>query len=264
MMRKKIKAINARIRRDKHAFIVYSILRFFVILTIIRSYFTGRYESVFTCCLALFLMLLPALIEDSFKIEIPDFFQGVIYVFIFAAEILGEINAYYILIPGWDTMLHTINGFLCAAVGFSLVDLLNKKSSYIDLSPFYISIVAFCFSMTVGVCWEFIEFTIDQVLVKDSQKDFIVEEFYSATLDGMKKEYTGYVKDIKKTIIETEEGTYVIEGGYLDIGLKDTMKDLWVNCIGAIVFSCIGYVYLIKQPEKSILDNLLITKEKEE
>ena len=79
-------------------------------------------------------------------------------------------------------MLHTINGFLCAAIGFSLFNILNRGSKSMQLSPFYLAIVAFCFSMTVGVIWEFIEFTFDQVFLLDMQKDFIVSNIGSVTL----------------------------------------------------------------------------------
>lgn len=265
MISKKIKAIYDRIRMDKKASIIYLILHTLVILTMIRSYFSGRYESMFTCCIALVLMLIPAWVENSFHIDIPGFLQAVIYIFIFAAEILGEINDYYILIPGWDTMLHTINGFLCGAIGFSLVELLNKKTAYVDLSPFFISVAAFCFSMTVGVCWEFFECSTDIFLLKDSQKDTVIDRFYSVKLHELDRSYSGYVEDIKKTTIETEDGqVYVIDHGYIDVGIYDTMEDLWVNCIGALTFSVIGYFYLKNKPEKSILDNLLITKEEDE
>ena len=79
--------------------------------------------------------------------------------FIFSAEILGEISSFYVLFPFWDTTLHTLNGFLAAAIGFSLVDLLNRSDRVkFDLSPLFLSITAFCFSMTIGVLWEFFEF----------------------------------------------------------------------------------------------------------
>ena len=156
-MRKYIKRLKARISLNKKQFITYSILRTLVILTAVRCIFTRNYESLAICILSLILFLLPSLFEQLLKIEIPPVFQMIIYVFIYAAEILGEVNKYYTAIPGWDTMLHTINGFLCAAIGFSLFNILNRGSKSMQLSPFYLAIVAFCFSMTVGVIWEFIE-----------------------------------------------------------------------------------------------------------
>ena len=140
-------------------------------------------------------------------------------------------------------MLHTLNGFLCAAIGFSLVDLLNRTSKRIQLSPIYLSVVAFCFSMTIGVCWEFVEFFFDSMFYLDMQKDFVIQKIGSIYFDPAHSQVPVQVSGITRTILETASGkTYVVDGGYLDIGLIDTMKDLFVNFIGAIVFSVIGYL----------------------
>ena len=245
-----INYIRVRIRRDPVAFRIYSILRVLVILVAIRQLVAGNFEGFAICILSLLLFLLPSLLEDHFKIEIPTAFEIIIYLFIFAAEILGEVDAFYTAIPGWDTMLHTINGFLAAAVGFSLVDLLNRHSKRVDLSPFYLALAAFCFSMTIGVLWEFIECAADLFFGQDMQKDFIVQSFQSVTLDPTHSQKIIAVKNITDTVIHTADGkTYTIEGGYLDIGILDTMKDLFVNFIGAVVFSTLGYFY-VKRREK--------------
>jgi hypothetical protein len=253
-----IRHLKARIRKNKKAFIVYSILRILVLLTMIRSIITGDYESTFTCVLVLVLFLLPAFAEDAFKMEVPQLFQIIIYLFIFAAEIMGEINRYFVRVPGWDTMLHTMNGFLCAAVGFSMVYLLNRNSDRIELSPFYMALVAFCFSMTIGVLWEFFECLVD-LHGGDMQKDFIVKSFNSVTLDPENRGNVVHVRDITRTIIETGSGTeYIIEGGYLDIGILDTMKDLFVNFVGAIVFVVIGFFYVRKDPNRVVNSGLIL------
>ncbi len=264
-MRTYIRRLKARISLNKKQFITYSILRILVLLTAVRCAFTHNYESLAICVLTLVLFLLPSLFEQLLKIEIPPVFQVIIYLFIFAAEILGEVNKYYTAIPGWDTMLHTINGFLCAAIGFSLFNILNRGSKSMQLSPFYLSLVAFCFSMTVGVVWEFIEFTADQVFFLDMQKDFVISSFSSVTLDESNTQIPVRVFDITRTIIETKNGDpVVIEGGYLDIGIIDTMKDLLVNFIGAIVFSVIGYFYEARNKTKSVAKELLIEPLSEE
>lgn len=189
-------------------------------------------------------------------VEIPTVFEAAIYIFIFAAEILGEIDAFYTTIPGWDTMLHTINGFLAAAVGFSMVDLLNRHSKLVDLSPFYVAMAAFCFSMTIGVVWEFIECAADLFFGQDMQKDFIVQSFQSVTLDPTNSQKIVAVKNITDTVIHTADGkTYTIQGGYLDIGILDTMKDLFVNFIGALVFSTLGYFYVKRREKLNTTEN---------
>ena len=264
-MRTYIRRLKARISLNKKQFIAYSILRILVLLTAVRCAFTHNYESLAICVLTLVLFLLPSLFEQLLKIEIPPVFQIIIYLFIFAAEILGEVNKYYTAIPGWDTMLHTINGFLCAAIGFSLFNILNRGSKSMQLSPFYLSLVAFCFSMTVGVVWEFIEFTADQMFFLDMQKDFVISSFASVTLDESNTQIPVRISEITRTIIETKNGDpVVIEGGYLDIGIIDTMKDLVVNFIGAIVFSVIGYFYEARNKTKSVAKELMIEPLSEE
>lgn len=100
-------------------------------------------------------------------------------------------------------MLHTINGFLCAAIGFSLFNILKSAvANPCSCHPFIWQFVAFCFSMTVGVIWEFVEFTFDQVFLLDMQKDFIVSNIGSVTLDESKTQTPVRIYDITKTIIE--------------------------------------------------------------
>lgn len=250
--KQRIRRLQERIRLDKNTFILYSVLRVLIIISAVRCFFNGNYEGVALCVLSLLLFLLPAFFEQKLKVDIPPLFEAAIYLFIFAAEILGEVNHYYTRLPGWDTMLHTINGFLCAAIGFSLVEILNRNSKRIQLSPIYMAIVGFCFSMTIGVCWEFIEYGFDQLFYLDMQKDFIVQNIGSVTLDPTNSQIPVKVSDIIRTVIYTASGqTYTIEGGYLDIGINDTMKDLFVNFIGAIVFSVIGYLYEAHRGKRS-------------
>lgn len=247
-----IRRLKLNIRRNKKTFILYSVLRVLVILAMIRSLLIGNYEGVMLCLLSLALFLLPSFVMQRFRVQIPPLFEGLIYIFIFASEILGELDHYFVWVPGWDTMLHTVNGFLCAAVGFSLVYLLNRHSRDIRLSPLYLALVAFCFSMTIGVLWEFFECAMDQFFRADMQKDFILRAFTSVTLDPDGAGNKVRVADVTRTVIQTASGRdYVIEGGYLDVGLLDTMKDLFVNFIGAAVFSVIGYFYALRGDDRS-------------
>lgn len=258
-IRVRVARLKDRIRRDPRAFRLYSVLRLLVILTLIANLVRGNYENAALCILSLVLFLIPAFFEKQLRIEIPPLFESIIYLFIFSAEILGEVNHFYTLIPGWDTILHTLNGFLCAAIGFAMVDLLNRHSSNLNLSPFYLAATAFCFSMTIGVIWEFIEFFGDQFFFLDMQKDFIVRKISSVTLDPTHSQIPFVISNITKTIIETADGQqYVVSGGYLDIGIIDTMKDLLVNFIGAVVFSVLGYLYVKNRDEKKLAGRLMI------
>ena len=149
---------------------------------------------------------------------------------------------FYVRVPHWDTILHTVNGFLCAAVGFALVDLLNEsKNIKFQLSPIFVAIVAFCFSMTIGVFWEFLEFGCDMLLKTDMQKDFIVNSISSVALDPANTNKTIHINDISNIAIN---GKALGVSGYIDIGLIDTMKDLIVNFVGAFIFSIIGFFYI--------------------
>ena len=241
---------------------VYLVLRGLVIFVLIRSLLRREYQSMFLCALSLVLMVLPSIISKKLKIVLPSTLEIIILLFIFAAEILGEIHSFYVRIPNWDTMLHTINGFLCAAIGFCLVDMLNRNDQFsFKLSPLYLAIVSFCFSMTVGVLWEFYEFGVDQLLGMDMQKDTVVHIINSVNLDPTRSNTVIHIQDIVDTIVVHSDGTQesLGLGGYLDLGIIDTMKDLLVNFIGAVVFSTIGYFY-VKQEGKGKVANRFIPK----
>ena len=238
-------AMDKELREHKSSFIVFYILRILVIVTLVRQIFLHNYEGAFFCVLTIALLYVPSWVQVRLRIELPPPLEITILCFIFAAEILGEVNAFYVRVPNWDTMLHTINGFLAAAVGFSMVLLLNDNDKLtFDLSPFFLAMVAFCFSMTIGVLWEFFEVGADLLLHTDMQKDTIVSGFASVMLDPSYGNKAIPVRYIVQTTIETANGQHVVIAGYLDIGLLDTMKDLAVNFVGAVVFSTIGFFYV--------------------
>lgn len=235
-------------RREKRSVtMVYILLRTSVVLVMLAQIFNRNFENVFLCVLTLLLFMMPSLMERKLDIALPNTLEIIILLFIYAAEIMGEIGAYYVNYPYWDTVLHTLNGFLCAAIGFSLLDILNRHNEVrFHLSPLYLAIVAFCFSMTVGVIWEFFECTMDQLFFLDMQKDTVVSTIGSVMLDPTGGNTPVVLKDITDVIIVQADGTQTALGlgGYLDIGLLDTMEDLFVNFIGALTFSIIGYFYV--------------------
>ena len=185
--------LKGTIRRQPVVFAVYLVLRLIVLATLVSSIIRGEYESAFICLLVLALFLLPFFIQQNFGIALPSTLEIIILLFIFAAEILGELECYFITYPHWDSMLHTTTGFLCAATGFALIDILNRN----------------------------IPITIDGI--------------HSVAVNGQDLGFDGY----------------------LDIGLYDTMADLFVNFVGAVVFSTIGYFY-IKQRGKGRLARAFI------
>lgn len=259
----KRQALLRKKKEEPAAFWTYVVLRFIVILTLIRCILRGDIESAFVCVLVLVIYLLPQFVENRLNIDIPTTLEVIIFVFVFAAEILGELQSYFIKYSNWDTILHTSSGFLCAAVGFSLVDLLNRSdNAKVQLSPGYLAITAFCFSMTIGILWEFIEFSADRLFLLDMQKDTIVNQISSVSLDPTNSNISITVKGIKDVILVTDSGEQALGlGGFLDIGLYDTMEDLFVNFVGAVVFSVAAF-FECKSEKRPLTTALTLRRKK--
>ena len=237
-----VRRLKETIHKQPAVFAVYVALRLIVLAELVMSIIRGEYESAFICLLVLALFILPFFIQQNFGIQLPSVLEIIILLFIFAAEILGELECYFITYPNWDSMLHTTTGFLCAATGFALIDILNRNSRIkFQLSPVYVALAAFCFSMTVGVLWEFFEFGMDRVFHLDMQKDTVVQSITSVMLDPTNSNTPITIDGIHSVAVN---GTELGFDGYLDIGLYDTMEDLFVNFIGAVIFSVIGYFYI--------------------
>jgi hypothetical protein len=96
----------------------------------------------------------------------------------------------------------------------------------------------------------------------DAAKELTLNQRLRSYFDGriVRKDLTKAIKeganvpvilhDIRKTIIEYGGNEqFVVHGGYLDMGIVDTMKDLFVNFIGALVFSTFGYFYVKQRDE---------------
>jgi len=251
--------LHARIdfRKSRWLFIVYLVLRMLVIGIMILQLLNNNYWDVFLCILTLVLFMIPSFVEKRIKIDVPDTLEIIILLFIFAAEVLGEMGEYYVTYPYWDTILHTVNGFLCAAIGFSMINILNNNEKFaLKASPLFAALMALCFSMTIGVLWEFFEFSMDALLGTDMQKDTVVTTINSVYLNPEGKN-TPYTIEVESVVVNGEEWDI---GGYLDIGLIDTMRDLFVNFVGAVVFSIIGYFYVKRQNESWLMDHLLPSK----
>lgn len=224
--------------------VIFVALRLAVIICMARQIQLGNIMNAVLCVFTLILFSITIFMEHKLNIELPDGLEITVWLFIFGAEILGEINEFYIHFKNWDLILHTTNGFIMAGIGYSLVELLNKNENIsVTLSPIYVAIVSICFSMTIGVFWEFFEYGVDKYLDKDMQKDTIINTIHSVTLHEEGKNEVVELP-IESVIVNGEDWTKKY-GGYIDIGLKDTMDDLIVNFIGAVIFSIFGYLYTI-------------------
>ena len=229
--------------------IINRILRFLIIIVMFRQIYLKEWFFAFTCFYTLIIFSVPKIIDKKFKIDLPDALEITIYLFVFAAEILGEINEYYLTVPWWDDLLHTVSGFVLAGVGIFFIDLLNKKNDiHFSLAPLYVVLASFCFSMCILVFWEFFEYGSDLYFKTDVQKDTIVTSINSVTFheDNRNKPVK---KDIETLIVNGENWNQNY-GGYIDIGLHDTMNDLLDGCLGALIYSAFGYVYLKRRDGK--------------
>ena len=245
------------VSENRAVFGVYCVLCLVCVAVIIYSVVERNHMGIFNGLLSFLLFLLPAFLEDRLKIELSATLEITTMLFIFCAQILGEVGMCYARFPFWDDLLHWVNGFLFAAFGFSLAEICNRnRRATFRLSPFYLALVACCFSLSIGVLWEFLEFFADILTHSDMQKDFILSTVSSGKFspDGQ----TSVTADhITQTVITTADGnTYALEG-YLDIGLYDTMKDLMVDLIGALIFSVIGYFHLKRQGHHPLADALI-------
>ena len=242
--RQRAREVRAQAKQDVRShpllFTTYVVLRALVLLVLVLEALKGDYYNVFLCGLTLVLFMIPAFVEHRLHIDVPNTLEIIILLFIFSAEILGEIQEYYLMFPFWDTMLHTMNGFLMAAIGIAMVDILNRSRKFkVRLSPAFVALVAFCFSMTVGVVWEFFEYGMDLFFHTDMQKDTWINTIYSVSLNPEGRNVAQQVI-VDSVVVNGETWP-----GYLDIGLHDTMKDLFVNFVGAVIFSVIGALYIM-------------------
>ena len=177
------------------------------------------------CILGLIVIILPSIIEHKIKIEIPSRMMIVFILFIYAATFLGEVRNFYYTVPHFDTILHTLSGGMIGALGFSIIAFLNNSDKIpVTLSPLFVACFTFCFALALGGIWEIYEFLADGIMNTNMQK-------------------------------------FALENGTPLIGrdaVTDTMKDLIVDAIGALVVSVIGYISL--KYEKGWVEKMQIKK----
>lgn len=169
---------------------------------------------VLQCTLGLIVMLLPSAISRRWNLSIPNFIYVLYYVFLYCAVFLGEVFSFYYIVPHWDTILHSFSGAMLGALGFILVDLLNRAENVkVSLSPLFVSLFAFCFALACGAVWEIYEYTCDCLMGLNMQK-------------------------------------YATEQGVLLVGqaaLRDTMKDIIFDALAALAVSAAGFFAIRKQ-----------------
>lgn len=189
---------------------------------------------VLQCVVGMIVIFLPAQAEQRFGIDVPDLMEIIYFVFLFCAIYLGEVQNFYYRVPFWDTILHGFSAVMLGALGFFLVDFMNRsRTLHLQLKPFFVSFFAFCFATTCGVVWEIYEYTADQLLGTNMQKFM--------TADG------------------------VVLSGHAALG--DTMKDIIVDMVCALIIVMVGYWNLKRmerrrmQPTMKLVETTTVTKD---
>lgn len=234
-----------KFEKKKMGKIVRLILSLIVIAIMIRQIFLKEWFMVFACIFTLIVFAIPRVFDKKFNIKFPMALEIAIYLFVFGAEIIGEIGEYYINVSWWDDLLHTVSGMLLAAVGLFFISVLNNENKRLNLPVFYKVFATFCFSITILALWECFEFGADCLTGSDMQKDTFITTINSVDLN--EKKVNKSVSLNIETIEVNGEDWMKKYGGYLDIGLYDTMYDLLDGLLGASIYSIFSYFYLKKK-----------------
>lgn len=257
---KKTRYLKQFYRKNKFTTTLFLIMQGITLACLVRELIVGEWQEIGLCVLTMFLFCLPYLISIIFRVKIPAGLLTIVFLFIFSAEILGEFNDFYQLFPVWDIILHAISGFIAASVGFSLIALLNKKLDLKQFSQTFLLVVPLCFSLAVGAVWEMLEYSCDTIFQTDTQKDTFVTEIRTVSLGPDRRNKVLKLPDIAETRLYDQSGREIARfDDYLDIGLHDTLEDMFVNFIGAIVFGVIEYLYLTKPRKYAFVRHILLS-----
>ena len=193
-------------------------------------------NHIFQCVGALVVLNIPMIISKKFRCYIPNFITITLYIFAFAHFVLGEIYRAYDHVFLYDKILHTTGGVIFAILSFSVIWLLNNsESKKIKLSPFFIVLFTFCFTMTVEYVWELVEFGVDRLFGANMQR----------WQDG---------------ITQLPDGSYVTSPAY-GSGLKDTMTDMIMNVLGCLVVCIVAYIGMRRKPNWFVKKVILTEKQ---
>ena len=219
--------------------LLYDAIIFLTAFIAARAALRSDLKALLHCAAAVILFYVPTVIKRR-GIVLPNGLEGSILILIFMSQVIGEAECGYVKFRLLDSALHLLSGFFLAAFGFLLPKLFSNGKNT-GISPVLCAVFALCFSLSVGVFWELFEFSADRVLDLDMQKDTMITGFSTVTLDESENNIPVKIENVVS--VDINDGETVLDG-YLDIGLYDTMKDLFMNLIGAAAFSFIGYMYI--------------------
>ena len=223
--------------KKEYVFYIFWILLF---ITLIYGVVIFDFRVMFVISCNIILLLLLYILERIKGLKFTFSLKLLIYLFLFCAIVLGEVFDFYTRYTYWDDVLHFIAG-----IGTSYMGLIIFKNNVKNINKVLLTlcvIFSFSFSVMLGTLWEFIEFGFDKYLGFDMQKDTYIYDF--STVKFTNSFDIRRIKNIEETTISTKKGNVIIEKGYLDIGLIDTMCDLLVGSFSALITSAVG-TYLI-------------------
>lgn len=250
----------AEMREKRIAFLAFLLLIGAALAVVVIGTLQRRWDNVFHGVLAAVFAFIPLLLQGLFRVRFPATLEVLAYLFVFATQVLGEVADLYLRIPAWDGVLHTVSGFMFGALGFCLAESLHRdREMRFALSPMFLAVLAVCFSVTVGVLWEFFEIAADTVLHTDMQKDVLRDTLHTVSIPNELGEKVTHLEGITQTVITTRDGQRVVLNGFLDMGVADTMKDLLLNTLGALIFGVIGYSYVKKRGKGRFAAHLIPT-----
>lgn len=190
-----------------------------------------------------YLIIVPIFYLTEYSLKIRSPLPYTIFVLVFCAFcFLGASYNFYTIIPKLDDILHACWGVLFSTLGFCVIkSLLGEPKTVRQFAAYVLFGVGFC--MLLSIIWEIYEYACDSLFPGfDMQQDTIVNHIHSFGMypnpadprpDNL---HTWQVSGIARTVLYDAEGNIIgtIPGGYLDIGLHDTMWDL----IWCVITTC--------------------------
>ncbi|MDO4567683.1 MAG: hypothetical protein Q4B99_01855 [Clostridia bacterium] len=209
--------------------LVFCVLEAFALYSAVSCALTGTAQQVALSLVSVLLFALTYSVEWLFRLQMSSAMEIMCMVFCIG-PLAGSVYKLYFVFEPFDKLLHTFSGFLGAAIGFGVPDLLDSENR--SHSRLLKCVSAFCVAMTFAGLWEFLEYAGDRLLGTDMQNDTIVTEFSSYLLGG-DLNTPPTISGIDEVVIN---GELVLTGGYIDIGIIDTMRDMLVCAVGSLAF----------------------------
>lgn len=227
-----------RLKDDKLRFLLFVIYTVFTVFSSVYFFVLGRFRNGLLpiAYAALFIVLL-VLFEYFFGMRCGNLFLIVLFS-VPVGGILGTCYEFYMYIPFFDTLLHTISGFIFAVLGYTLMMRLLGDSEGMH---FYANLIfGIAFSLGLATLWELFEWMLTVLMNGDMLEDTVVYNIRSYLLSGTHNQ-TVDILDIEKTVIYYDGGkVYTIEG-YLDLGGLDSLVDMAVCLAGTVAFTILSF-----------------------